>query len=64
MIIPTLTQIPHPMHKSSDILATLLAGVTSIHSLPNNDRHDHKLLYCGHSKLLPIRFTGQDFLHS
>lgn len=40
-----LGQIPHPMHKRSEIKAILLAGSTSMHSLP-------------------VRTTGQDFLHS
>lgn len=30
----TLAQIPHPMHKSSDMKAILSAGDTSIQSLP------------------------------
>ena len=30
----TFTQMPHPMHSSSDIHATFEAGVTSMHSLP------------------------------
>lgn len=42
---PTLTQIPQPMHSSSDKLAIFEFGLTSIHSLP-------------------IRTTGQHFLHS
>lgn len=41
----TLTQIPQPMHSSSDSEAILDSGLTSMHSLP-------------------IRTTGQDFLHS
>lgn len=32
--IQTLTQIPHPMHNSSEIKAILAAGVTSIHNFP------------------------------
>lgn len=40
-----LTQMPQPMHNSSEMLAILELGVTSIHNLP-------------------IRTTGQDFLHS
>ena len=40
-----LTQIPHPMHNSSEMKAILSFGVTSMQSLP-------------------IRTTGQDFLHS
>lgn len=39
------TQIPQPIHNSSEIVAILSVGVTSIHNLP-------------------IRTTGQDFLHS
>lgn len=30
----TLTQIPHPMHNSSEIKAILEAEVTSIHNFP------------------------------
>lgn len=41
----TLTQIPQPMHSSSDSEAIFDVGVTSMHSLP-------------------MRTTGQDFLHS
>ena len=40
-----LTQIPQPIHNSSEIEAILSLGVTSMQSLP-------------------IRTTGQDFLHS
>jgi hypothetical protein len=41
----TLTQMPHPMHKLSDMNAIFESWPTSIHSLP-------------------MRTTGQDFLHS
>lgn len=44
-MLRTFTQIPQPMHNSSEIEAILLLGVTSMQSLP-------------------IRTTGQDFLHS
>lgn len=38
----TLTQIPQPMHSSSEIHASLLALVTSMHSLPaHTDTHTH-----------------------
>lgn len=42
---PTFTQIPQPIHNSSDKEAIFELGDTSIQSLP-------------------IRTTGQDFLHS
>ena len=40
-----LTQMPHPMHRRSEMKAIFDSGATSIQSLP-------------------VRTTGQDFLHS
>ncbi|KAI5996134.1 hypothetical protein EDD15DRAFT_2163807, partial [Pisolithus albus] len=31
-----LTQMPHPIHRNSDMNAILSVGFTSIHSLPSN----------------------------
>ncbi|XP_006463321.1 hypothetical protein AGABI2DRAFT_73456 [Agaricus bisporus var. bisporus H97] len=31
-----LTQIPHPIHKNSEINAILSEGLTSIHNFPSN----------------------------
>ena len=52
--------MPHPMHSSSDILATLSAGDTSIQSLPEKE------CACNLSNIyyIPIFTTGQDLLHS
>lgn len=33
-VLQTLTQIPHPMHNSSEMNAIFEAGVTSMHSFP------------------------------
>ncbi|KAL1677986.1 hypothetical protein EV122DRAFT_180612, partial [Schizophyllum commune] len=34
------TQIPHPMHKNSEMNAILSEGLTSIHSLPRRRARD------------------------
>jgi hypothetical protein len=55
----TLTQIPQPMHNSSEMNAIFEAGVTSMQSLP--------VTLCQSSQrktTLPILTTGHDFLHS
>ncbi|RKP24128.1 hypothetical protein SYNPS1DRAFT_7454, partial [Syncephalis pseudoplumigaleata] len=46
-------QIPHPIHRVSEMKAIFESGVTSIQSLPTA-RTPH----------LPMRTTGQLFLHS
>jgi len=44
----TLTQMPQPMHSSSEIHATLLVGATSMHSLPTlTTGHDFLHCCCG-----------------
>ncbi|KAI6124407.1 hypothetical protein EDD16DRAFT_1475144, partial [Pisolithus croceorrhizus] len=54
-----LTQIPHPIHKNSDMKAILSVGFTSIHSLPS------KLIQQNCRKptkaLSPIFTTGHDY---
>ena len=52
-----LTQIPQPIHNSSEMNAILEFGSTSIHNFPI-----HRLFYLLNK--LPIRTTGHDFLHS
>ena len=44
----TLTQIPHPMHNSSEIDAILLFGVTSIQSFPILTTGQDRLHSCLH----------------
>jgi len=58
----TLTQMPQPIHSSSESQAILLPGFTSMHSLPApaGELHGSEQEYFGS----PILTTGQDFLHS
>ena len=78
VIVFTLTQMPHPMQRVSEIAAILSAGVTSMQSLPAEESTDtgaHHVSWVqfpchtaagSHSLPLcsPILTTGQDFLHS
>ena len=57
------TQIPHPMHSSSEIVAILKENVTAVKA-----NHcclgTHLSLGVTSMHSLPILTTGQDFLHS
>lgn len=44
----TLTQIPHPMHSSSDSVAILESEATSIHSFPIRTTGHDRLHSCLH----------------
>lgn len=44
----TLTQIPHPIHSSSEIEAILSLGATSIHSFPIRTTGQYFLHSCRH----------------
>lgn len=74
--LQTLTQMPQPIHRDSEMKAILLCGVTSIHSFPANIS-SHLITpgiflfffyvfgwRCSLNEVLPIRTTGQLFLHS
>ena len=37
--VPTLAHMPQPMHSSSEMNAILSTGVTSMHNLPEQDKH-------------------------
>lgn len=76
----TLEQMPQPIHNGSEIEAIFDSGVTSIHSFPVEKKEysaeflaknvwiqeqtENEKVHIKTSIHIPIRTTGQDFLHS
>jgi len=63
LLLPTLTQIPQPMHSSSEIHASLLPLLTSIHSLPAG-QHTHSSMHAWALQLSTARVHSWQCVHA